>query len=745
MGKQLIIVESPAKVKTIKKILGSQYLVEASVGHIRDLPPNGLGVDESKNYEPTYIVIKGKQDVVNKLCHAAESADTVWLAPDPDREGEAIAWHIATLLRQKVKNCQIHRIQFNEITERAIKEALKHPRDLDEHLFAAQQARRILDRLVGYKLSPLLWKTVKRGISAGRVQSVALKLVVEREIEREQFQSEEYWTFKAHLKADLPPTFVADLTHVNNKKVHIPNANVALEIENAIKDLPFMVKSFTEKEREKAAPPPFITSTLQQTANQRLGYTAKRTMNIAQKLYEGVDLQGDTIALITYMRTDSTRLAEEAVEAAATFILDNYGKEFCATGAKKAKAKARIQDAHEAIRPVDVFRTPASLKSQLAPEQYALYNLIWSRFVASQMSKAKFLDHLATIECGISTWQAKGERLIFPGFLKVLGTNKEDAVPNLPPLKEGQQLKLEKLDKEQKFTQPPARYNEASLVRKLEELGIGRPSTYASIISTLLDRDYVILKEKQFLPTELGRIVCKQLSEYFKQLMDSNFTAQMEESLDGVADGKENWQNLMQSFMSEFSPALSNAASTMPSVKNGISVDLQCPKCQSPLLIKFGKFGPFLACSAGANNCDYTANFSRDEQGQIVLLEEEVKEAPSVGICPECGKNLVVKLAKNGGRFIACTGWPDCHYTMSVGTGVQCPDCGKGQIVEKTSRKGKVFYACDQYPQCNFATWNRPIAEVCPKCGHPYLEEKKSRSRTQIICPNKECGFKKDD
>ena len=536
MGKQLIIVESPAKVKTIKKFLGPQYAVQASVGHVRDLPSSSLGVDEANDFAPHYEVIENKKNVVSELRAAAAKADTVYLAPDPDREGEAIAWHVAELIRDKAKD--IKRIQFNEITAKAVKDALEHPRDLNVNLFDAQQARRVLDRLVGYKISPLLWKTIKRGISAGRVQSVALRLIVEREAEREAFKPEEYWLFKALLSADVPPPFKAELVKVSGKKAVVSNAEQANTLEAALKGKPFVVESVEEKERERAPQPPFITSTLQQAANQRLSYTAKRTMNIAQRLYEGVEL-GDKglTALITYMRTDSTRIADEARQAARDFIVQTFGQDHLPKKARIYKAKGGAQDAHEAIRPVDVTVTPDMVKPHLPPEQYNLYRLIWSRFVASQMAGARFHDTTALIACAHTLWRAKGERLLFPGFLAVLPRGKEEADAELPPLKAGQALTLDKLEKEQKFTQPPARYSEASLVRELEELGIGRPSTYAAIISTLQDRDYVHLAERHFVPTDLGRVVCRQLTEHFAKLMDVGFTAQMEEGLDKVAEG----------------------------------------------------------------------------------------------------------------------------------------------------------------------------------------------------------------
>lgn len=743
MGKQLIIVESPAKVKTIKKFLGPQYTVQASVGHVRDLPSSSLGVDEANDFAPHYEVIENKKNVVSELRAAAAKADTVYLAPDPDREGEAIAWHVAELIRDKARD--IKRIQFNEITARAVREALEHPRALNGHLFDAQQARRVLDRLVGYKISPLLWKTIKRGISAGRVQSVALRLIVEREAAREAFKPEEYWLFKALLAADAPPPFKAELVKINGKKAVIGNAEQADSLEAALGGKVFVVESVEQKERERAPQPPFITSTLQQTANQRLSYTAKRTMNIAQRLYEGVEL-GDRglTALITYMRTDSTRIADEARQTARDYIIRTFGENHLPRKARVYKAKGGAQDAHEAIRPVDVNITPDMVKPHLPPEQYNLYRLIWSRFVASQMAGARFHDTTALIACAHTLWRAKGERLLFPGFLAVLPRGADEADAELPPLTAGQSLSLSRLDKEQKFTQPPARYSEASLVRELEELGIGRPSTYAAIISTLQDRDYVQLSERHFVPTDLGRVVCRQLVEHFAKLMDVGFTAQMEQGLDRVAEGGENWVDLMRAFAADFNPTLEAAARNMQSLKGGLPADLPCPECGKPLLIKFGKAGAFLACS-GYPECRYTSNFARTEDGRVEAVAQEKPQYEKVGRCPRCGKDLVIKKSRTGSRFIACTGYPACDHAAPFSTGVPCPRCGKGSLVEKSSRRGKIFYSCDQYPQCDFALWDKPVPGPCPRCDSPYLVEKKSRDGVRIICPVKGCGYVKED
>ncbi len=739
MGKDLIIVESPAKVKTIKKFLGRNYVVHASVGHVRDLPTSDLGVDEANDFAPKYQIIQGKQKVVSALREAAASADNVYLAPDPDREGEAIAWHVAELIRKDNQN--ISRIQFNEITARAVREALEHPRPLNENLFEAQQARRVLDRLVGYKLSPLLWKKVKRGISAGRVQSVALRLIVDREAERHAFTPEEYWVLRVELAGAVPPPFRAELHRVDDKKPEVGDAQTADAIEQAVHNAPFVVDKVEEKKRQRHPQPPFITSTLQQIASQRLGYSAKRTMSIAQRLYEGVELgEQGTVALITYMRTDSVRIADEAQQAALALIGDMFGKEYVPDTPRFYKTKSAAQDAHEAVRPVDVSLTPDMVQNLLPREQHSLYKLIWQRFVASQMASAEFHDTTVTVTAANTQWRAKGERLLFPGFLAV-SPQKGTENAELPKLTAGDTLSLTKLEKEQKFTQPPARYSEASLVRELEEKGIGRPSTYASIISTLLDRDYTTLEDKHFVPTDLGRVVCEKLSAHFTTLMDVGFTAQMEDSLDKVADGEQNWVDLLKDFAGDFDPTLAKASEEMDAVKQGLATDILCSECGKPMFIKFGKAGTFLACS-GYPDCKNTSNFTRDENGKIQVVARPQEEAEKVGTCPECGKDLIVKKARTGSRFIACTGYPECRHTEPFSTGVPCPRCAEGMLVEKSSKRGKVFYSCNQYPKCDYATWDWPIAEHCPQCESKILTIKATKARGKhIACPEKNCRY----
>jgi len=742
MGKQLIIVESPAKVRTIKKFLGSGFDVAASVGHVRDLPAKQLGVDET-TFDPEYRVIPGKEKVVDKLRKAAAKADSVFLAPDPDREGEAIAWHVAELIRDAAED--IRRIQFNEITSRAVKEALEHPRELDQRLFNSQQARRVLDRLVGYKVSPLLWKKVKRGISAGRVQSVALKLIVDREKERLAFEPQEYWLLKTVLEGDTPPSFTADLWKVGGKAAEVGDQAAAEAVEAEARQSGFTVSEVAEKQRSRAPTPPFITSTLQQEASRRLGFSAKKTMSTAQRLYEGVDLgAAGTTALITYMRTDSVRISDDARDDARSFITDRFGEKFYPPKARTFKTKSSAQDAHEAIRPVDVNITPQDVAGALPRDQHRLYTLVWQRFVASQMANATFKDTTITAQAGNTLWRAKGERLVFPGWLKAYGDDAHKEAPELPKVAKGQALDIKDLTKEQKFTQPPPRYSEASLVKELEEKGIGRPSTYAAIIATLLDREYCLMEDKRFAPTDLGVTVSDLLSEHFANLMDVHFTARMEDSLDQVAEGKQDWVALLKEFTGEFYPTLDKAKDGMAHVKRGLETDVECDQCGKPMVIKFGKAGTFLACS-GYPGCTNTKNFRRDAKGEIVIEEKAPVEEIKLGRkCPECKTgDLVLKRSRTGSRFIACNNYPDCTYTEPFSTGVPCPQegCG-GTLVEKSSRRGKVFYSCNNYPDCKYALWNPPVEEPCPECGFPLLERKTTRAKgPHLSCPQKSCKY----
>ena len=740
MSKDLIIVESPAKVKTIKKFLGPDYEVSASVGHVRDLPKKVLGVDETGDFAPEYEVIPGKQKVVAQLKKLAAQADQIYLAPDPDREGEAIAWHVAELIKDA--NPRIKRIQFNEITARAVREALEHPRTLNLDLFNAQQARRVLDRLVGYKLSPLLWQKVKRGISAGRVQSVALRLIVDRERERQVFEPKEYWVFKVKLADQEAAVVEADLWKVSGKKPDIGSADQAGELEAAVSRAPFVVESVDEKERQRQSGPPFITSTLQQEASRRFSYPAKRTMSLAQRLYEGVELGDRGIqALITYMRTDSVRTSPDAIKDVRKLILESYGPDYCPEKERYFKSRKSAQEAHEAIRPVDVTLTPEMLQAYLPRDMYQLYKLIWTRFVASQMSPARFWDTTITVAAAHTQWRAKGERLIFPGYLKVYGGGEAEKNQELPTLTPKQELRLQELLKEQKFTQPSPRYSEASLIRELEEKGIGRPSTYAQIISTLLDREYVTQEERHFVPLELGYVVTDQLTAHFTRLMDVDFTAQMEESLDQVAEGGQDWVELMRGFTGEFYPVLDKAKKDMAAVKGGIDAGMPCPECTKPLMIKFGKAGAFLACS-GYPDCSFTGNFTRDESGKIKTIEKLPKEeAVKVGTCPDCGGDVVLKKARTGSRFYACASYPKCKYTKSYSTGVPCPADGcTGDLVERSSRFGKMFFSCSRYPDCTTAMPAPPVPQPCPKCDFPIMLRRHTEKRGNYLsCPVKEC------
>ncbi len=741
MSKDLIIVESPAKVKTIKKFLGKDYLVDASVGHIRDLPKKSLGVNENDDFRPEYEIIYGKKKIVTRLQQGARKAGRVFLAPDPDREGEAIAWHIAESIKKQ--NTNVSRIQFNEITPRAVREALEHPRKLNENLFNSQQARRILDRLVGYKISPLLWNKVKRGLSAGRVQSVALRMIVERERERQGFIPEEYWVFKAVLSNAGQESFESQLWKIDNKKAHVGSEKQARDLEKILLKSSFSVQEVEEKERKRDPKPPFITSTLQQEAGNRFGFTAKRTMSVAQKLYEGVEL-GDrgTVALITYMRTDSVRVSKDSQISAREWIVSNLGKNYCPPKTRFFKSKGSAQDAHEAVRPVDPALTPEDVRSFLPRDQFMMYKVIWERFMASQMAAARFWDTTVTVAAANTLWRSKGERLIFDGFLKIYSASGSRDDVTLPRLEKTDKLNLDSLSTEQKFTQPPPRYSEASLVRQLEELGIGRPSTYAAIISTLLEREYVILEEKNLAPTELGSEVCDLLVEHFPRLLDLKFTAHMEESLDRVADGAKNWVELLKDFAGQFYPTLEKAKKEMAAVKAGKETDIKCERCGLNMLIRFGRNGAFLACS-GYPDCKSTSNFSRSEKGEIQLLEAEPVIKEKVGTCPECKGDLVLKKARTGSRFIACDNYPGCKYSRPFSTGIPCPVEGcSGEIVEKGSRRGKVFYGCDQYPECDYAVWNYPVNESCPECASRILVRKSTKTRGEhVACPEKACKY----
>lgn len=755
--KGLVIVESPTKARTLKRYLGRQYEVKASVGHIKDLPKNKLGVDIEHDFKPEYTIIRGKGKILKELKSAASKVEDIYLAPDPDREGEAIAWHIAEELKNRRKRQRFHRVLFHELTERAIKEAMSNPGELDKNKFESQQARRILDRLVGYEISPLLWEKVKRGLSAGRVQSVAVRLICDREKEIREFVPEEYWSVEAWLKASLPPSFKAKVYSYKGKKIEIKNKEQADKIVSDLKEAKFVVSKVEIKERKRNPLPPFITSTMQQEAARRLRFPAKKTMQIAQQLYEGVDLgdEGPT-GLITYMRTDSTRSAPEAISEARDFIKENFDERFLPSKPRSYKKGTMAQDAHEAIRPTSVFRTPESVAPFLDKDQLALYTLIWKRFVASQMASAIFEQTSVDISAADYILKATGTVEKFPGFLSLYQEetkegkgNKKDTQEKdieeglgvkLPPLKKDEVLKLEKLDAKQHFTQPPPRYSEASLIKALEEKGIGRPSTYATILSTIREKDYVRLENGRFVPTELGMLVTDLLVKHFPEILDVGFTAEMERELDLVEEGKVSWTELLRRFYGPFNQRLDDARKQMKSIKAlGVDTELKCPQCGAPLVIKYGRTGEFLACSSYPK-CKYTSDFVRDKNGNIKIVE---KESQNVGICEKCGRPMVIKRGRFG-EFLACSGYPECKNTKPLTTGVPCPQPGcTGELVKRRSKRGKIFYSCSRYPECKYAVWDKPVAKTCPLCGWEILVEVNSKKDGLILkCPVTGCNYK---
>lgn len=743
--------ESPTKVRTLKKYLGKEYNVAATVGHIKDLPKKEMGIDIENGFKPNYITISGKKKVISELKKAAGDAKDIYLAPDPDREGEAIAWHAAEVLKKNGRH--FYRVLFHELTEKAIKAAMNSPEALDPNRYEAQQARRILDRIVGYEISPLLWKKVKQGLSAGRVQSVAVRIICEREREIQAFVPEEYWSVTAHLKAEDPPPFTAYLARKNNRKISIPNEDTVKEILKEISGISPVVDTVKKRTTKRNPLPPFITSTLQQDAIRKLRFSAKKTMVVAQQLYEGIELgQGGPVGLITYMRTDSTRIADEAAKEAIFLIRETKGDDYAIKDVRVFKTKKKVQDAHECIRPTSVRHTPDSVASSLTQDQLKLYTLIWKRFMACQSAPARIDTQNIIIQVGNYQFNASGSRVRFPGFMAFYSTETElkDKEIMLPPLTEGQELDLEKYEPKQHFTQPPPRFSEASLVKELEENGIGRPSTYATILSTIREKGYVEMLKSNFRPTELGFIVNDLIVKSFPDILDVAFTANLEDELDRVEAAETDYVNVLSRFYTPFQEKLENAAETMQSMKGeGIPTGLDCPVCGKKLHIKVGRNGHFLACT-GYPECTYSTDYERDEKGNIVAIKEELPETTDK-ICPKCGKPMLVKRGRYG-SFYACSGYPECRHTESLqpgfsplDTGVSCPREGcDGNIMERRSRRGKVFFGCSRYPDCDYAIWNKPVNTPCPACGHPFLTEKTTKKDGSfLVCPIRECGFRK--
>lgn len=745
MEKPLIVVESPSKARTITKYLGKKYSVIASVGHVKDLPESKFGVDIDQDFAPHYITIKGKGKILSEIKRAAKSASAIFLGPDPDREGEAIAWHIAEELNEGKDN--VYRVLFHEITEKAIKEALRNPGRIDMNKVNAQQARRILDRIVGYKLSPLLWEKVRRGLSAGRVQSVAVRLICDLEGEIERFVSEEYWSIVAKVEGKMPPPFEIRLIKFGNEEIKIPDQQEAERIKGVLSGSKYIVKSIERKEKKKNPPPPFTTSKLQQEASRKLRFTAQKTMLIAQRLYEGLEVGDEGPAgLITYMRTDSVRISKDAQTEVRRYIEESIGREYLPERAVDYKNKKGIQDAHEAIRPTSVLRTPEMIKEYVDRDSYHLYKLIWNRFVACQMNPAILDTTTVDIEAGEYLLRATGTVIKFLGFMKLYQEARDESEQPreegeeemIPPLTVGESLILHSLESKQHFTQPSPRYTEATLIKELEEQGIGRPSTYASILSTIQERKYVEKREGRFYPTELGVLVNGLLVEHFPELIDVKFTAKMEEELDEIEEGRYEWMEAVGDFYKPFSQHLEKARNEMRNIKKEETpTEIKCDKCGNSMVIKWGKLGYFLACS-GYPDCKNTMEFKRGEDGRIEVVREET----SGESCPECGSPMIIKSGRYG-RFLACSNYPACKTTKPLTTGVKCPEpgCG-GEITERRSKKGRVFYSCTRYPDCKFAMWDKPVPQPCPQCRAPFLVEKRVRGGgSKILCSRKGCGY----
>jgi DNA topoisomerase I len=793
MAKNLVIVESPAKAKTIGKYLGNQYLVKASLGHVKDLPKKDLAVDVEHDFKPVYEVIEGKKKLIQELKQEAKKAESVYLAADPDREGEAICFHLQEELSDNKKGPKIFRVMFNEITKNAIQKAFEKPLTVNLNLVDAQQARRVLDRLVGYKISPLLWDKVRRGLSAGRVQTVALRLIVDREREIRAFVKKEYWTLDVNLAAKKPPQFSAHLAKRNDENVEIPDEAASKAIVDTLDGAQYVVKSVANREKRRHPVPPFITSTLQQEASRKLRFSVKRTMMLAQKLYEGVELGQDegAVGLISYMRTDSTRVSNDALEEVRGMIAERYGADYRPATPNFYKSKKDAQDAHEAIRPTSALRAPESVAGFLAEDELKLYRLIWMRFVASQMTPAVFDQTTIDVEAkgkdgAAYLFRATGSVPKFDGFLKVYEEGKdqkdeedEELKSKLPVVAQGETLRFRSILPEQHFTEPPPRFNEATLVKELEADGVGRPSTYASILSTIQEREYVRKEGGKFFPTELGMVVTDLLLESFDDLFDVTYTARMEAELDEIEEGKLDWRMAMSEFYERFEKDLEHAARNMTDIKRmERPTDLICDKCGKPMVIKWGKHGSFIACT-GYPDCTNTREIAeegaseQDEQvycdncGRPMVLKkgrfgqflacsgypdckttkqlgeaQKPKDVPLEENCPQCSNQLVKKYGRYG-EFVACSNYPKCKYVKQKTIGVKCPNCSEGEVVERRSKRGKTFYGCNRYPDCDFVAWGKPIPEKCPECGSGYLIEKFLKAGPVAQCPNSECKFKK--
>lgn len=754
MSKHLVIVESPAKAKTIQKYLGSDYDVLASYGHVRDLPARKGSVNPDKQFHMTYVPIEKNSRHIETIAKALKKSDSLLLATDPDREGEAISWHIFELMKERnlIKDKAIHRIFFNEITKSAIQDAINNPRTISMDLVNAQQARRALDYLVGFNLSPLLWKKIRRGLSAGRVQSPALRLIVEREEEIERFISQEYWKILAQCN-HANTGFEARLTQYKNEKVQqftVTNQEQAQQIKDALiqKAQGYLTVTQIEKKQRKRKPsPPFITSTLQQEAARKLGFTARKSMMVAQQLYEGIDIGTGTVGLISYMRTDSVNLANEAIDEIREYITERYGKDNCPQSPRLYKTKSKnAQEAHEAIRPTSIKRSPEMVQDALTSDQFKLYSLIWKRTLACQMEDA-IMDTVAVdFSCGEGNlFRANGSTVTFPGFLSVYEEGRDDSKDEdnegsiLPPFIVGEQVKIEDIEANQHFTEPPPRYSEATLVKALEEYDIGRPSTYASIIHTLQQREYVVVDKKRFQPTDVGRIVNRFLTSYFTRYVDYKFTAELEDTLDAVARGEKDWIPVLEEFWNPFVQQIQNTDEQVQRKDVTTEIlDEQCPKCQKPLSIRLGKRGRFIGCT-GYPECDYTQDMSGQDTEKN---EPEIVEGRT---CPLCSSVLHIKTGRYG-RFIGCSNYPQCKHMEPLekpaDTGVVCPKCNHAKILQRKSRKGKIFYSCGDYPKCDYALWNEPIDKPCPQCAWPILTVKESKKfGRQILCPHEGCGY----